>query len=464
MFVAVLLLSAGASYAFNPIHYAPSTTTNISYVMNGTTDAPGIFNSSQTPDALYGVYNWCNMPHVRAREYITPSDKYTLEYVEVIQRHHKRTPYGSNTFFKEDVSWSCEGSGPVHYAKSTTGPRVAEIQWQAYGSAENPWTSTVGPGFVDSTCQFPQITTEGLWDAYIHGVDLRKVYARRLNLSSKLETSAALVRVTNNVITSQVAGGLVRGLFPDTHNAEVHIERDGIDSLEPSLDPCDNLVKPGITDKGAGDGGVWTGHLEAAASLYEKLDAVSGIDSEDTAGWHTWFDHYYDNLSAKQCHGFSLPCSVNDTSLCVTQDEANNVYRLGNWEYSYIYRDSANSTVYSTMVFGAWLLELKEHLNTARSGTNPIKYFHNVGHDGSISALLGFLQVDHMVWPGMGSEVVFELYSKDSAYYIRVLWSGQPIVTSTPLRTLDMIAMDEWISYIDDMVGTGAELYQACNA
>ena len=30
---------------------------------------------------------------------------------------------------------------------------------------------------------------------------------------------------------------------------------------------------------------------------------------------------YYDNLSAKQCHGKSLPCSVNDTSICVTQDE-----------------------------------------------------------------------------------------------------------------------------------------------
>lgn len=30
---------------------------------------------------------------------------------------------------------------------------------------------------------------------------------------------------------------------------------------------------------------------------------------------------YYDNLSAKQCHGKSLPCSVNDTSMCVTQDE-----------------------------------------------------------------------------------------------------------------------------------------------
>jgi hypothetical protein len=42
-----------------------------------------------------------------------PSNNYTLQYVEIIQRHHKRTPYASNTFFKEDIAWSCVGEGPV---------------------------------------------------------------------------------------------------------------------------------------------------------------------------------------------------------------------------------------------------------------------------------------------------------------------------------------------------------------
>lgn len=45
-----------------------------------------------------GGYNYCNMPHVRpaAAEYQRPKGAYKLEYVEVIQRHHKRTPYKSN--------------------------------------------------------------------------------------------------------------------------------------------------------------------------------------------------------------------------------------------------------------------------------------------------------------------------------------------------------------------------------
>jgi hypothetical protein len=54
----------------NVTHYAPSNNNinNLTFALSGT-GAPGIFNSSNTPDAEYGIYNWCNMPHVRTREY-----------------------------------------------------------------------------------------------------------------------------------------------------------------------------------------------------------------------------------------------------------------------------------------------------------------------------------------------------------------------------------------------------------
>ncbi|MBE3049928.1 hypothetical protein IMZ48_47005 [Candidatus Bathyarchaeota archaeon] len=43
-----------------------------------------IFDSSETPDEAYGTYNWCNMPHVRATEYIKPPPEYELQYVELV--------------------------------------------------------------------------------------------------------------------------------------------------------------------------------------------------------------------------------------------------------------------------------------------------------------------------------------------------------------------------------------------
>lgn len=43
-----------------------------------------IFDSSATPDDQYGRYNWCNMPHVRRREYVMPGEEYELRYVELV--------------------------------------------------------------------------------------------------------------------------------------------------------------------------------------------------------------------------------------------------------------------------------------------------------------------------------------------------------------------------------------------
>lgn len=68
-YLAIAALSAIAVQG-DIIHYPPRSTNvnNLTFAFNGT-GAPGIFNSSVTPDNEYGIYNWCNMPHVRTREY-----------------------------------------------------------------------------------------------------------------------------------------------------------------------------------------------------------------------------------------------------------------------------------------------------------------------------------------------------------------------------------------------------------
>lgn len=99
------------------------------------------------------------------------------------------------------------------------------------------------------------------------------------------------------MITSQVAGGVVAGLFPETIGTPVQvlIQSDSFDSLEPAYS-CPNSVT--IMTNYKTDNASWAGHLTAAADLYEKLDAVSGIESNDTADWHTSFDQYVLDSSA----------------------------------------------------------------------------------------------------------------------------------------------------------------------
>lgn len=221
-------------------------------------------------------------------------------------------------------------------------------------------------------------------------------------------------RVTNNPITSQVAGMVAGGMYKTCHSVPVLIQPEGIDSLEPQYS-CSSASRAfnGIKSN---DNAAWKEHLSRAAELFSKLDDISGVPPND-GGFHASFDHYYDNLSARQCHGKPLPCKIVDgknTTTCVTQEMADAVYRLGHWEYSRIYRDSPESLAASAASMGVWILELSQHIRDAMDEKHKHKtvYFHNVAHDGSLSRLLSILQVDRMVWPGMGTEVVFEVYKK----------------------------------------------------
>jgi hypothetical protein len=66
--------------------YAPAQTVvnNLTAVLAGTDVYGFIYDTSNPPDELYGTYNWCNMPHVRKREYAVPSEEYELQYVEIV--------------------------------------------------------------------------------------------------------------------------------------------------------------------------------------------------------------------------------------------------------------------------------------------------------------------------------------------------------------------------------------------
>lgn len=247
-------------------------------------------------------------------------------------------------------------------------------------------------------------------DSWQHGKDLYGVYHDLLGFLPDNAEDRATFRVTQNVITSEVAGMVINGMFATESDFPLLIEASGYDSLEPtySCAVSSNLFSQ-ITS-----GANWTNHLAAAGSLYATLDDISGVSPTDS-GFHASFDHYYDNLSARQCHQKPLPCKlvngVNSTT-CVTQPIADEVYRLGNYEYSYMYRDDPRSLAASTTSYGVWIGELTSHIRDFIAGSSNVIYRHNVAHDGSISRLLSVLQLDQMVWPGMGSEVVFELYKK----------------------------------------------------
>ena len=440
--------------------HAPNQTVinSLSSVTNNSGIYDYIFNSSITPSGVpYSTYNWCNMPHVRAQEYKIPDSDYQLQYVEVIQRHHKRTPYASNTFPLEAYPWLCDESSLYYYGAPQSENHAAEIAWSIDPGLLNPFPQT---GFPNSTCQFPQITGAGLYDSRQHGADLRSAYLDKLHLlPDAFDSKKIAFRVTNNVITSQVAGQVAIGLYPDLDARQLRVTVQPVlrDTLEPQYS-CPAATSL-YSSYGVGSNNTaWLAHLNDTAiiALFRELDSISGVSS-NASDWHTWFDHYFDNLSAKLCHQKALPCNITNPSLCINESIADAVFRRGLYEYSYLYRDAPQSLAAATGSFGLWVSELAYNLRGVMQGTNNgIIYRHNIAHDGSLSRLLSILQVDVMVWPGMGSEIVFELYQSKSSrcWFLRVLWKGEVFRSSSPsLGYMDMVPVDTFLTYVDELVG-----------
>lgn len=81
---------------------AQSMINNLDSVVNGTGVYGFIFDSSTTPDDVpYNTYNWCNMPHVRAKEYPVPDSDYELQYVEVVSQY-PNVPFTTNSLKSPD--------------------------------------------------------------------------------------------------------------------------------------------------------------------------------------------------------------------------------------------------------------------------------------------------------------------------------------------------------------------------
>lgn len=184
-FLVQLRMAAAVSSNVDIAWYPPKNTSvgSLASAINGTGIYGFIFSSSQTPSSLpYSTYNWCNMPHVRREEYVKPSSEYSLQYVELLHRHHKRTPYAANTFPVENYPWYCNNSGLFYYGQplNPAGNSSASTYWSVFEDPGNPFNSQAGA--FAGNCEFPQITREGLDDAWQHGKDLYEVYHGELGL------------------------------------------------------------------------------------------------------------------------------------------------------------------------------------------------------------------------------------------------------------------------------------------
>ncbi|KAG6372592.1 phosphoglycerate mutase-like protein [Boletus reticuloceps] len=410
-----------------------------------------IYNSSVTPSDLpWNTYNYCNAPHVNSQHYPAPEDPTaTLEYMNVVIRHHKRTPdnlYPNERPLNPISGWNCDDFIQLDYAAGT-----APVYHKAIIPEWHPFASQIWPG----TCDAGQLTREGLDDAIKHGQDFWSVYHDKLGFLNTVDPRDIHVRTSTEVRTHQVAGAILYGMDPSTIGRQwpIYTQPQNIDSLVPNY-RCPNAdairaayqsVRP------------WTDHLAQYSDLQQRLDATLG--TAGLSAWNSWYDHFFDTFTSRTCHGHPLPC--NATGACVSQEDASTVFALGDWEYNYVWNSAQNASVYTSLTFGVFFTELLHNFERFRSGKETHKLRFYVGHDGSMIRLAAGLGLGHasnggtLRWPAMGSEIVMEVWLDTSGgRFVRVLHEG------TPVPSLQWVQMGEFIDLLDGVIPE--DIYRAC--
>ncbi|KAL3459640.1 histidine phosphatase superfamily [Aspergillus heterothallicus] len=404
----------------------------------------GVFSApadQASPPPIDLVYNYCSMPHPHVDTYELPEPvkkgkvKAKIVYLEYLQRHQRRTPYnilpgGENQEYNCDTVYQHQYAAPAHPNHQKSGHKAAPPPLRVYGQAYTDPSNPFLASYVNGSCQYPQLTIGGYMDGYAHGRDLHAVYSDKLHLipahlQSKKDLAKVWFRSTTSQLTQGSAGGVLRGLWPEYEGAlPLHQQAGAVDTVNRGF-PC--AARSAILGA-IQSGSEWEEHLAITAALRGELAEM--FNAQDSGDWLSTWDHFADNFQARMCNGYELPCSLKDESRCVSEAQAYEAFRAGDWMYNWWWRRNANVTEYITVIEGLFIKELVAKWEAVARGESEVVYSHNFLHDGDIAPLLGALGIRALRWPGMASNIAVEIWQTSSKdFYARVLYSGRAIET-----------------------------------
>ncbi|KAJ5106073.1 hypothetical protein NUU61_003420 [Penicillium alfredii] len=443
-------ITPGGSF-YPPLHSLSYITDNKQGTFGGVYNAPA---EKPTKDHS-GDYDYCTMPHPSPKSYSAPtpvqnhSVQAQLVYVEYMQRHQRRTPYNILPG-GEDQPYECDNVFPYLYSGPADGDQSRAslpVYAQTYTDNTNPFVT----GYVNGSCQYPQLTLGGVLDGHQHGRDLWAVYGEKMGLlPSSPKSPKVWFRSSSSALTQDSAGAVLRGIWPDhTGPLPLHQQAASVDTVNQGFSCAarDKLLSNIQSTE------EWKRHLEATQPLRHRLATLFKANTTD---WMSSFDHFADNFQARLCNGYRLPCSLSNSSACATADDAHEVFRAGDWEWNYWWHRNQHASQYIQLTEGLFLREIVKRLGAVAQGTLSRVYTHNFIHDGDLGPVLGALDIQQLRWPGMGSNIAFELWKTSNAqYHVRVLYSGHALRTAH--GTLDWVPLSRVVDWLkphvpDDIV------------
>lgn len=210
----------------------------------------------------------------------------------------------------------------------------------------------------------------------------------------------------------------------------------------------------------------WKAHLNQPA-LWPILEAAFGTANKPE--WHQAFDNYFDQMSVRTCHNMPLPCSPDGTT-CVDQKSYQQVVSLANWEFAYAYTQYEWQN-FATLGIGGfvsvlrdvWVAIANEDPSLSSVGTPDFAFYS--GHDTTLTAVLGAFNVTNWPWPAYASNMLFELWEKDTKtthelqpagvydnLYVRFIYNGEVIPLASQGCCDELCPLENVVTYLNNLI------------
>eukprot|EP00298_Acanthocystis_sp_HF-20_P011397 c19372_g1_i1.p1 GENE.c19372_g1_i1~~c19372_g1_i1.p1 ORF type:complete len:451 (+),score=153.94 c19372_g1_i1:22-1353(+) len=361
---------------------------------------------SDTP----GLFGYCQAPYPTVASYVPPVNA-TLLNVQILVRHGDRSP--CNPLPIEDVFWDCDGVQEFRTVYRDT----TYVNFIRDSDLQN--------GFLlNGTCYAGQLTPKGFQQQYAMGDSFRQIYSKYMQIIPP----AIYVRSTNVERARQSGQAFLAGLLiGEFFGISINTAFDNTyDMLLPTTQYCPRLAE--IADELVNSDG-WKQMHPQNNEILNQLNEI--CPTANLTSWQSSYDHYFDNLNARICHNFSLPCSPTNSSHCVTIELAQSLSELAIQEWNYVYGGYLGQEK-SSLETGFFINTLVQNmLNKINNPANTPSINLFAAHDETISMALSALNITQPIRPPYASNLAFELWQpKDTSKgnFIRVLSNGEFIV------------------------------------
>ncbi|KAH9036246.1 phosphoglycerate mutase-like protein [Lactarius hengduanensis] len=367
----------------------------------------------------WDISSYCNAPHVNVSHYEPPEEGEELLHLSIMMRHHKvgtlatelRAPstlVPDELEINNGVPWDCSGVNQFTYDGG--GGRLSNAVTIPPG---HPFREQIWTG----SCEVGQLTPGGFQDSKTHGKDLWEVYHAQLGFLQAVQPSEISVRTTHVDRTKHVASGVLAGMDPSSAKRKwpAHAQP----QLENSLVPNYKCPRADSLLSAAQAAPFWQDVLKRNSALKKRLDAVLGTESSTIS--LSSFVLYQDILTARTCNDHPLPC--NAAGDCVSEEDAEEIFELGNFELDYLFHQAESATEYVQLTFGVFFSELA---NALEAPEHRLALYD--AHDLSVIRLAAGLEIFPLRWPRLGSEIVIEIWRDgNNDRFVRVLYDGETV-------------------------------------